>query len=917
MRTADELAGRDSEGETLRELVSTLPLGGTARILRGPVGVGKSALLALAGEEAEGRGTQVSRTGAVRAEMGLPWAGLHQILRPLLEQADGLARHHRAVLMSGFGGPDESRSDTFSIALATLELFAEAAKRTPVLILVDDAHWLDSETVRVLGFVGRRLAREPVGLLLAIRDGYPTDLPNFGFPEIDVRPLDEPSSEAVVAATAPEISGVLKARVMAEAAGNPLALVELSTATPSDRPVFGRPQALPTSRRLRRAFADRFLDLPVPTRALLLLMSLDRETTVNEALHSIALIGDGPPPTARDLVPAIESGLVDQMNSRLWFRHPLTPVVIYEVSSSDDRQRAHAALATALADRPDRRAWHRAAAVTAPDERVAQDLESVAAGTANENRLEWRIDGLERAAELSVEPLLRNRRLVRAAELSLEHGDRRRTARLLGEIKPEGCDIQYTARAQLLRETLEGCVGADPRTADSLLARAAEVESSGPKGSALPFLRAAAVASWWGGLGPEVRSRISAAARVAAQSDDAPELLAILSMSDPDRALEAILAVSARTPPPLCDVETAFALGTALHYVGAFDRSAPYLREAIRALRDQARVWRLPEALALQAWNRIFVDNLNAASTAADEAVLLARDLRQPLWEAMSRIALSLVHALRGSTGDAESILRAAEGIAVPMRARAVLADAQFARAIIALADGSYDEAFEHLEQTLDPRDASHHYQRSAGRIGELAEAAVQAGRVDEARPLVARWGDAGRFERPPVTRLEVGLLYARALLAADEDAEAGFEAALHEDLSSWPLYRARLQLHYGMWLRRRRRISQARMPLRAARDSLAALGATVWVERAQQELRASRERQHCGPDARLELTEQELQIARMAARGLSNREIAQRLYISPRTVGSHLYRIYPKLGVASRLQLPLALDDRESTDVA
>lgn len=291
-------------------------------------------------------------------------------------------------------------------------------------------------------------------------------------------------------------------------------------------------------------------------------------------------------------------------------------------------------------------------------------------------------------------------------------------------------------------------------------------------------------------------------------------------------------------------------------------------------------------------------------------------DLRQPVWEALAKSTLAVIHALRGETMNAETHLADAEGIALPIGASAVLADVQFARAIIAISDGHYEEAYEHLERTFDLHDPSRHYQRGAWRIGELAEAAVHAGRVDEARLhlLATLQGSAGQAA---TTRLQVGVLYARALLADDDEAEALFQAGLGEVLTSWPLYRARLLLQYGIWLRRRRKISESRMPLRAARDSLVALGATVWAERARQELRASREKQHNRLEAGLELTEQELQIARMAAQGLSNREIGQRLYTSPRTVGSHLYHIFPKLGITSRTQLSMVLSNLESASAA
>jgi ATP/maltotriose-dependent transcriptional regulator MalT len=378
-------------------------------------------------------------------------------------------------------------------------------------------------------------------------------------------------------------------------------------------------------------------------------------------------------------------------------------------------------------------------------------------------------------------------------------------------------------------------------------------------------------------------------------------------MAEPDGAGDTISHAVSQAAPTSCEPETAFALGTALHMVGAFDCSAILLAEAIGGLRRQGIMWLLPEALALQAWNAVGTGNWSGATAAAEEAAKLAGQLGRPLWEAAAKTALAATCAIHGDDRVAESLLAEAAAIAVPRAASAVLADIQFARALVALSAGRHEEAFEHLQRTFDPHDPAHHHVRAAWRIGEFAEAALHAGRIDEAREQLATCEHRGR--RSPSPRLEVGIAYARPLVADDDHAEALFQAALRDDLTAWPLYRARLLLQYGTWLRRRRKVVQARPPLRAARDSLLALGATPWVDRARQELRASRESQHSGPGAWMQLTEQELQIARMAAQGLTNREIGQRLYISPRTVGAHLYRIFPKLGIATRAQLAAVLE--------
>ncbi|HEX6393535.1 MAG TPA: LuxR C-terminal-related transcriptional regulator [Acidimicrobiales bacterium] len=910
------LIGRQCESRALGDLLSQLPSGGAARILRGRAGAGKSALLAEASHNAESRGMRAWTVGAVRAEMNMPLAGLHQLLRLLLGWVDDLSRAHREVLLGSFGMDNAPMRDARSIALATLELFAEVSRHTPVLVAVDDAHWLDAESAEVLGFVARRLGSDPVALLMAVREGYETDLLNFNIPELYVAALDEKASSALLARTAPSLSPTLQEQILALAAGNPLVLVELPATAESATSVFDRPNELVTTKRLQTAFAERFLDLPPATRLMLLVRALDEDATLNEILAATEVMGKGCEASIDDLAPAVDASLVERSELGIQFLHPLTPPAIYSASADTLRRRVHAALATTLADHPHRRAWHRAASVSTPDETMGHELEAAAMSSRAMGRAKFRIASLERAAKLSTDPGVQQRRLLRAAELALDLGQRKRADRLLSGMDGCGCSPLHDVRRMLLRDLIEVGFVRDAQSVEPLVVAGIAAGSDGDPAVALRLLRAAAELCWWSGQGTELRARISEAGRSVAPREDEPVLLSILAMCQVEGSDEALLRIADRAPGAVCDAEGAFSLGSALHFSGSFDRSNAYLAEAIQQLRFAGYAWYLPEALALQAWNGIYVHDLNTAESAADKAVVAGKEFRQPIWEAMGKNVLAIVHAIRGNTSVAETYLAEAESIAVPIGASAVLADAQLTRAIIAFSTGSYEEAFDHLERTFDPSDPVHHYQRSAWRIGELAEAAVHAGRIDEARGHLLSINTREPNQSAP-NRLEVGVLYARALLANDDEAEGLFEAALDRDLRSWPAYRARLLLHYGMWLRRQRKISLARMPLRAARDSLTALGACVWVERARQELRASREKQHSGPESRFVLTEQELQIAKMAAQGLSNREIGQQLYISPRTVGCHLYRIFPKLGVASRTQLSTVLDDRESAAIA
>jgi len=902
---ASALVGRERDLRALDALLTNVAHRGGALLLRGEPGVGKSVLLAGATHRAESLGMQICGASGVRSEAGVPFAGLHQILRPLLEAVHELSQPHREVLLAILGTANPTTRDAFTVSIAALELLAAVASKDPLLLAVDDGHWLDSETAAVLGFVARRLTPEPVALLIAVRDGHETALAGSRVPELRVEALDEPSAATLLDTRAPGLDPRFCARVLAEAAGNPLALVELAAAPRSDPAAFGRPDRLPTTARLDRAFAEQFSHLPAATRAILLVASVNDRASLSEILAAAASMGDASSQAIDHLAPAVDARLVAHDQTHLNFRHPLLPAAIFQSEPAARRRQAHAALAAVLVDDQHRRAWHRAASMTGPNEGVANELEAAAFSATACRRPSMRVAALERAAELTADSPLRQRRLLRAAELALEIGQIDRTERLLCEVRPEACRPLDIARMRLLRDLVEGRPVTDSQAVDSLVDAALQAGSNREEDVALALLRAAALRSWWTDLGPDVRDRVAAATERLGTPEGDPRALAILAMTDPDGIGDAISHVGSQATPTSCDAETAFAIGTALHMVGAFGPSTIFLAEAIEGLRRQGLVWLLPEALTQQAWNAACTGNWGVATTAADEGAKLARELRRPLWEAAAKTALAAISALHGDGMVAESLLAEAEAIAVPRAATAVLADAQWARAIVALGAGRHEEAFEHLQRTFDPHDPAHHHIRSAWRIGEFAEAALHAGRIDEAREQLANCERKARRGRSP--HLEVGITYARPLVADDEHAEALFQAALR-DLVTCPLYRARLLLQYGAWLRRRRKITQARMPLRAARDSLVALGATPWVDRARQELRASRETQHRGPGAWMELTEQELQIAHMAAEGLTNRAIGQRLYISARTVGAHLYRIFPKLGIASRAQLGAAL---------
>lgn len=426
---------------------------------------------------------------------------------------------------------------------------------------------------------------------------------------------------------------------------------------------------------------------------------------------------------------------------------------------------------------------------------------------------------------------------------------------------------------------------------------------------AMHLLRRAASKAWTLGRGEEQRELLAAAAQRMGVAEDDPQRLAILAIVDSTRRAEDVLDHLSQPTSGWGDPIAAHALGHAGYTVGHFEFAVDALTVAIAGLRAQGRLSMLAQAVVARAMVALQLGRLDLAVPDAEESRRLATESGLPLFAESARVVQALLAGLRGDFDEAEALAAEAERALLPLRARAVFRDVQFARGITALGAGRYAGAYEHLLRMFDPNDPAEHYRKKFWAVGDLAEAALHSERRAEARVVLTQAETAAGPRPSP--RLRVALEYARAMLAEDdEEADALYNVALGADLTHWPFARARLQLAYGTWLRRQRRIIESREPLRAARGAFEALGVPAWSERARHELRGAGVVSHEVRRAALhELTPQELQIARMAASGLSNREIGHQLYLSHRTVGTHLYRAFPKLGITSRGQLQSALD--------
>ncbi|MFL5999428.1 MAG: ATP-binding protein [Streptomyces sp.] len=895
-----ELVGRDDQLDLLRRLLADPRSHGSALLVRGAPGIGKTALLAETASLAETLGYRILRTSGVEAESNIPYAGLHLVLRPLAAGAAELAAPHRQALDTALGHAEAAVPDVFLVGLAVLNLLADAAAAAPVLVLADDVQWLDDATAGVLAFVARRIGTEPVVMVGAARDGYRSRLSPDELTSVTLAPLTDGQAAELLAGHAPDLRPTAHRRLLAEAAGNPLALTELSrTLGASADPHVSQ---LPLTERLERAFTDRLETLPDITRALLRIAALNDSPSLPEIYAATRRL-TGTTVSAAELDPAVRARLVHVAGTELRFGHPLMRSAIQQTMPGGVRRAAHTALSAVLGQEPDRQTRHRAAAADRPAEVVAAALEDAAHRAARRGGIAAAVTALEQAAALSEDIGHRAERLLRAADFAVELGRPETVTRLLDQALTGPLSRRQHATVVWLRGGFDEGLHGHSSGAVSLTALAEEMAAE-DRQLALRILWSAAQLCFWSEPGAEGRRAVLRAVERMELDELDPWRLAICAYAAPvdrgafvlDRARHAALEEGD-------DGRAYRMLSTASLLVGGYDLARVFSAAGGAPLRVQGRLGLLARTVGADAWSALVVGDLGAAIAATEESRRLARETSQTMMYALMTATAAKLAAVRGEVDSALRLAEEAEEIGLPAGARPVLATATTARGLAALGAGRFEEAFGHFRRLHDPADPAFQVALRLTTVGDLVDAATHCGRPEAVLPIVTDLEEVAKVTPAPV--LHADLRLARALLAADEDADPLFTAALGADLGAWPLIRARTQLAYGEWLRRRRRSVESRDHLRAARDMFDALGAIPWGEKARQELRAAGETsRRRAPDARDQLTAHELQIVRLAADGLTNREIGQRLYLSHRTVSSHLHRIFPKLGVVSRAEL-------------
>ncbi|GAA4581311.1 LuxR family transcriptional regulator [Planotetraspora phitsanulokensis] len=888
-----DLVGRDAELRDLLALLDGLKEGGGALVLSGAAGVGKSALIGAATAEACARGERVLTVTGVPAEGQAPYEGLRRLLAG-------------TGLTSG-----DLDGEPLRTAMSVLHRLSALAGDTPVVLAVEDAHWLDEPSWEALAFVGRRLRSDAVVLLATLRDDADSQarLAASGLPALTVPPLTDQAAVELLARVAPDLGAALRARVLTEAAGNPLALIEFATlASRQDQEVLASSR-LPLTERLERAFAQALATLPPDIRTLALIAAVNEDDAIEENTRAASLLA-GAPIDAAALAPAVRAGLVMADPMRVKFRHPLIRSAIVQAAGADLLRDAHAALAAALPDN-DRRIWHRAAATTSHDDDVAAGLAAAAMRAHARGAPAFALEAMERAAYLSADPARRGARLIDAAVMAFDLGDRATLERLFS--RAEDADLAPIDRSRLtyLRGITLHYVWTGVDRLSDLAGFLDEMRARDGSAFALSWLAMVSMRWFFSNPSQDARAPLLAAIERLAVPPDDPQIVTSIALVAPvERGRQTLARLDALSRASWISPLNLHLLGMAASAVGAFPLGARLYAEAIIGMRTRGPFGSLAQALVGQATSAARLADTRLGVVAAAEARALAVETGQPQWALTVDAVSAEIHALRGQTDVARDLAAHAERAFLSAGAHPMLALVQLARGAAELADGTFGAAWDALRPIFDPSEISYSQYMRLWALPHLAEAALLSGRQEELRAVADELAPVIEESGSPVGH--VALAYIRAVTAPDETAEELFTRALREDLVGWPFERARLRHAWGAWLRRQRRAAEARAPLRAAAEAFDALGAVPWSERALRELRASGERIRRKHDTRDRLTAQELQIAQLVADGLTNRDIGQRLFVSPRTVSTHLSRIFPKLGITTRGELSRLVAARE-----
>ncbi|MFD8813772.1 ATP-binding protein, partial [Streptomyces sp. NPDC059627] len=778
------MIGRGKELRTLRGLLADAAAGhGSALLVHGAAGVGKSALLRAVGAEAAESGFKVLRTSGVEPEQWLPFAALQLLLQPVAGGMKDLSAPHRLALSGAFSARD-TEPEIYRVGLAVLELLADAANRQPLLLLVDDLHWIDSSSRDVLKFVVRRTRDHAIQVIAAARVQYSE---SYVLLDLPLEPLSRPAATELLDAGAPDLPAPLRALILERAAGNPLALVELPKAVQGGT---AQTDDLPLTQRLEDAFCARTESVSRECRTLLLVLAAEPAAPLNLLLDVSSRLS-GSAVSVDAVQEAVDADLVTLTGYTAEFRHPLMRTAIYTHATLADRLATHRALASVLDDTPERQLAHEAAATIGPDEELAARLERFADASQARGKVAVAVPALRQAADLVLDAQRRTGILVRAAELSSEINHRVSVQMLLDRTDMSVLGRVERARLMVVSDNSAFESGEPQRRIQDMVTAAAGAFDAGAVDVAENLLwRASARCFFQDGDG-QVRAQAAAELDRWNPDPDAPHVLAVRAYVEPYRHGADVIARLDGIRANRKDGRILHFLGSGAMVIGDISRATRYLALAAAAWRSQGRLGLLARSLATS-WPQVYLGRLERAREESAEGLALAEETEEWIvWLGLKATA-GLVAALRGETAEAAWMIRELRTHSLFPDMPFVTVMAQQTDGLLALFDGRAMEAYDVFARAFDPVDPHHHSVSRWLLAPDLVDAAVAAGTVEQARELLADLPElAGRL---PSEMMVVAHAYTDAVLAPDDTAEERYAAALTALPADWALSRAPLR---------------------------------------------------------------------------------------------------------------------------
>ncbi|MEU6586373.1 AAA family ATPase [Nocardia sp. NPDC046763] len=904
------MVGREAEQAELLAFVTSTAV--QALVLRGETGVGKTSLLSHAVALAEQAGHSVVRAAGVEAESKLPYAGLHQLLHPLLADIEGLDDGSRAAFDAVFGGTKSDPPSVMTLGIAVLTLLSLVAAQRPLLLVLDDGQWLDDSSADVCGFVGRRLTGSPVKLLVAIRTDITSRFDTATLPELPISALTDEDAARLLDRHYPNLGKDVRRTVLEQAQGNPLALLEMPVhhagqAGAASLEDLG-PQGVSLPRRLQRLFGARIEALSESVRAELLMGALDGTGTRSDS-DTVT----GVRYRMRDADRAVAAGLLDiePATGDFVFRHPLVRSTIVQMATPNQRRAAHRTLARVHRENLERRATHLAAATVDPDEEVAAVLEAAAESATRRGGALAAVAWLTRAAELSADRDERSRRLADAAFVAGHAARLGQADRLVrSDLVPGSTESPASVLAYAYQALFQD---GDVRSTHRQVAAAiTKLRDGGAVGS------------------DEVRTRLVVLLSVIGQYagdraiwERTHELMASMRdmVTEREQLYSAVWSdVTRHGADWAATVELATAnlpdlepwdvgrLAVAAYHLDILSQYRPYLQHIVNRELTTGAVASGMVMLHLIMLDQMAVGEWAGAEETGQRVLEIAKEYGYGLFATQSRAYLAQLAALRGQSARARDMQAEVDAWARPRGLGFLTQVADSAGVLAALSAGDYEAAYLYAIGITPPGTFQAYAYQASRTLLDLVEAAHHTGRTDQARAHALAARDAGLPEVSPRLAL---ITYGALAMTAESEREAAdmfARAESHPDAERFPFELARIRLAHGIRVRHIQGRAAARQYLVSATEAFERLGADGWAERARVEVHAT----GAGPRASTlnltSLTWQERRIADLAAAGLTNKEIGTRMHLSPRTVSSHLYRIFPKLGVTTRAALRDAL---------